>query len=133
VAYIDRGEWFNRHSNQYETVEGVWCNCYDCRLICEIAGGRAFAHGHVFHTKNEYRDHKRVRRQSYEDWKNKKIIRKQELKSAHTKETEALEGHGRPSSVATLFDLDTGNMVPHDRVYGSVRWETLWRASIREF
>jgi len=133
VAYIDYGEWFNTISNQFETVEGVWCNCYDCRSICENAGGYAYVHGHIFHSKNEYRIHKYERRQAYEDWKNKKIIRKQELKSAHTKETEASAGHGRPAGVTTLFDLDTGNMVPDPSIYGSVRWETLWRASIREF
>jgi len=133
VAYIDYGEWFNTISNQFETVEGVWCNCYDCRFICENSGGRAFAHGHIFHTKKEYRRHKNERRQSYEDWKNEKIIRKQELKSAHTKETEASPGHGRPGGVTTLFDLDTGNMVPDPSIDGSVRWETLWRASVREF
>jgi hypothetical protein len=132
VVYIDYGEWFNTLSNQFETVEGVWCNCYDCRLICENAGGRAFAHGHIFHTKKEYRRHNNERRQAYEDWQNKKIIRKQELKSAHTKETEALAGHGRPVNVTTLFDLDTGNMVPDPKINGSVRWETNWRASIQE-
>ncbi len=136
MAYIDYGDWFNTISNQYETVEGVWCNCYDCRLICENAGGRAFAHGHIFHTKKEYRIHNNERRQSYEDWKNKKIIRAgrkaEDSVAAHTKETEALAGHGRPASVATLFDLETGNMVPDSSIIGAVRWETLWRASIQE-
>ena len=132
MAYIDYGEWFNTLSNQFETVEGVWCNCYDCRSICEIAGGRAFAHGHIFHTRNEYRSHKNERRRSYEDRENKKIIRRQELKSAHTKETEASGEHGRSPGVPTFFDLDTGNMVPDPSIDGSVRWETNWRASIRE-
>ena len=132
MAYIDYGEWFNTISNQYETVEGVWCNCYDCRRDCEIAGGRAFAHGHIFHSKNEYRRHKYERRQAYEDWQNKKIIREAELKAACTKETEAPGRHGRLPGVTTLFDLDTGNMVPDPKINGSVRWETNWRASIQE-
>ena len=127
MAYIDFGDWFNPISNQYETVEGVWCNCYDCRYDCENAGGRAAAHQHVFYSKSEYRTHKNERLQSYNDY----IIRKQELKSAHTKETEALEGHGRPSSVTTRFNLHTGQLSSDDdRLLGNVRWETLWRASI---
>lgn len=139
VAYIDYGEWFNTISNKFETVEGVWCNCYDCRYDCENAGGYAYVHGHIFHSKNEYRIHKNERRQAYEDWQNKKIIRKAEKlnrngehKAAHTKETEASAGHGRPAGVTTLFDLETGNMVPDPAINGAVRWETLWRASIQE-
>ncbi len=132
MAYIDYGDWFNTISNRFETVEGVWCNCYDCRRDCENAGGRAAAHGHIFHTKNEYRRHKNERRRAYEDRVNKKTIRKEELKAALTKETEASEGHGRPSGVTTLFDLETGNMVPDPSIIGAVRWETLWRASIQE-
>ena len=127
MAYIDFGDWFNPISNQYEIVEGVWCNCYNCRYDCENAGGRAAAHQHVFYSKSEYRTHKNERLQSYNDY----IIRKQELKSAHTKETEALEGHGRPSSVTTRFNLQTGQLSSDDdRLLGIVRWETLWRASI---
>jgi hypothetical protein len=132
VAYIDFGEWFNTLSNKFETVEGVWCNCYDCRFICENAGGRAFAHGHIFHSKNEYRRHKNERRLAYEARENEKIIRKEELKAALTKETEASAGHGRPAGVTTFFDLDSGNMVPDPKIIGSVRWETNWRASIQE-
>jgi len=134
VAYIDYGDWYNPISNQFETVEGVWCNCYDCRYDCENAGGRAFAHGHIFHSKYEYRRHQDERRLAYEAREYKKIIRKQaDTLRGRTKETEASEGHGRPSGVTTLFDLDTGNMVPDPAIDGSVRWETLWRASVRRF
>ncbi|AXQ65489.1 MAG: hypothetical protein [Circular genetic element sp.] len=94
--------------------------------------GRTAAHGHIFYTKKEYTDHKRERRRAFEDRENKKIIQKEELKAALTKETEASAGHGRPAGVTTFFDLDTGNMVPDDRISGSVRWETNWRASIQE-
>ncbi|AXH79370.1 MAG: hypothetical protein [Circular genetic element sp.] len=86
----------------------------------------------VFFTKNEYRRHLDERRQAYYDWKNEKAIQEAELKAAHTKETEASEGHGRPSGVTTLFDLETGSMVPDPKINGAVRWETLWRASIQE-
>ena len=130
VAYIDYGQWFNPINKKYETVEGVWCKCYECKRMtsCNWAGPEM----PVFYTKNEYRIHQDERRQAYYDWKNEKTIREAELKAARTKETEALEGHGRPSSVATLFDLETGNMVPDPSIIGAVRWETLWRASIQE-
>lgn len=128
MAYIDYGEWFNPFSQQMETVEGVWCECYECKT--DVHNRHEVD---VFFTKNEYRRHKNERRLAYIARENEKIIRKQELKSAHTKETEAERGHGRPLSVTTLFDLDTGNMVPDPSIDGSVRWETLWRASVREF
>ena len=131
MAYIDYGEWFNPYSEEYETVEGVWCQCWECKRItsCNWAGPEK----DVFFTKNEYRDHRNERRLAYEARENEKIIRKQELKSACTKETEASGEHGRSPGVTTLFDLDTGNMVPDPSIIGAVRWETLWRASIREF
>ncbi len=130
MAYIDYGEWFNPYSKQFETVEGVWCQCYECKRIssCNWAGPEQ----NIFFTKNEYREHRNERRLAYEARENNKIIRKQELKSAHTKETEASPGHGRPGGVTTLFDLETGNMVPDPSIIGAVRWETLWRASIQE-
>jgi hypothetical protein len=129
VAYIDYGEWFNPYSEQYETVEGVWCQCYECKRMtsCNWAGPEE----NVFFTKSEYREHREERRQAYNAYIENKISN-EELKSAHTKETEASEGHGRPSGVTTLFDLETGNMVPDPSIVGAVRWETLWRASIQE-
>ena len=131
MAWIDYGEWFNPYSEQTEIVEGVWCECYECKreTSCNWAGPEK----PVFFTKNEYRIHKKERRQAYEAWINEKTIREAELKAACTKETEASAGHGRPAGVTTLFDLDTGNMVPDPSINGAVRWETLWRASIREF
>ncbi len=130
MAYIDYGQWFNPYSKQFETVEGVWCECWECKRItsCNWAGPEK----DVFFTKNEYRDHRNERRLAYEARENDKIIREQELKSACTKETGASSGHGRPDGVTTLFDLETGNMVPDPSINGAVRWETLWRASIQE-
>ena len=132
MAYIDYGEWFNPYSEEYETVEGVWCECWECKRItsCNWAGPEK----DVFFTKNEYREHRNERRLAYEARENNKIIRKQELKSAHTKETEALEGHGRPSSVPTFFDIDTGGKQFNDHLSNpGAGWSRLWRASIREF
>ena len=130
MAYIDYGEWFNPYSNEFETVEGVWCQCWECKRIS--SDNWSGYEKDIFFTKSEYRDHRNERRRSYEDRKNQKIIQMQELKSAHTKETEASSGHGRPDGVTTLFDLETGNMVPDPSINGAVRWETLWRASIQE-
>jgi hypothetical protein len=126
VAYIDYGQWFNPINGKYETVEGVWCECYECKS--DVHNQHEVD---VFYTKNEYRIHEDERRQSYYDWKNEKAIREAELKAACTKETGASSGHGRPDGVTTLFDLETGNMVPDPSINGAVRWETLWRASIQ--
>jgi hypothetical protein len=127
VAYIDYGQWFNPYSKQFETVEGVWCDCYECKS--DVHNQHEVD---VFYTKNEYRIHRDERRQAYYDWINNKTIREAELKAACTKETGASSGHGRPDGVTTLFDLVTGNMVPDPSINGAVRWETLWRASIQE-
>ena len=123
MAYIDYGEWFNPYSKKFETVEGVWCECYECKS--DVHNQHEVD---VFYTKNEFRKHRNERLQSYNEY----IIRKQELKSARPKETEASGEHGRSLGVTTLFDLETGNMVPDPSIVGAVRWETLWRASIQE-
>ncbi len=125
MAYIGEGLWFNPYTEQNETVEGVWCDCYECKResSCNWAGPEY----DFFFTKAEYRVHQNERRKQYNEYK----IRKAEQERAHTKETEALEGHGRPSSVTTRFNLHTGQLSSDDdRLLGNVRWETLWRASI---
>ena len=126
MAYIGEGPWFNPFTEQTEEVEGIWCNCYECKResSCNWAGPEY----EIFFTKAEYRVHQNERRKQYNEYK----IRQAELKSiAQPKETEALEGHGRPSSVTTRFDLNTGQLASDDdRLLGNVRWETLWRASI---
>lgn len=130
MAYIDYGKWFNPYTGKSETVEGVWCQCWECKRIS--SDNWSGYEQDIFFTKNEYREHRNERRLAYEARENEKIIRKQELKSACTKETEASGEHGRSLGVTTLFDLDTGNMVPDPSINGAVRWETLWRASIQE-
>ncbi len=130
MAYIDYGEWFNPYSNKFETVEGVWCQCWDCKRI--TSDNWAGYEKDVFFTKSEYREHRNERHLAYVARENEKNILEAELKSARTKETEASAGHGRPAGVTTLFDLETGNMVPDPLIVGAVRWETLWRASIQE-
>ena len=124
MAYIGEGLWFNPYTEQNETVEGVWCECYECKS--DVHNQHEVD---VFYTKAEFRVHQNERRKSYNEYN----IRKAELQErAHTKETEALEGHGRPSSVTTRFDLNTGQLSSDDdRLLGNARWETLWRASIQ--
>ncbi len=130
MAYIDYGDWYNPYSKEFETVEGVWCECWECKRItsCDGAGPEK----DVFFTKSEYREHRNERHLAYVARENEKTIREAEQKSARTKETEASAGHGRPAGVTTLFDIETGIMVPDPSIIGSVRWETLWRSSIQE-
>ncbi len=123
MAYIGEGDWFNPYTDQLETVEGVWCECYECKS--DVHNQHEVD---VFYTKAEFRVHLNERQKSYNEY----TIRKQaDTLRAHTKETEALEGHGRPSSVTTRFNPHTGQLsCDDDRLLGNVRWETLWRASI---
>jgi hypothetical protein len=123
VAYIGEGDWFNPFTEQLEIVEGVWCECYECKS--DVHNQHEVD---VFYTKAEFRVHQNERQKSYNEY----TIRKQaDTLRAHTKETEALEEHGRSSSVTTRFDLHTGQLSSDDdRLLGTVRWETLWRASI---
>ena len=127
MAYPEEGEWFNPINNRFEVISGVRCHCYECSYIpgCSLSGDNPEG---MFFSKSEYRQHKWERLQSYNEY----IIRQAELKSiARPKETEALEGHGRPSSVTTRFNLSSGQLsCDDDRLLGTVRWETLWRASI---
>jgi len=123
VAYIGEGDWFNPYTEQLETVEGVWCECYECKS--DVHNQHEVD---VFYTKAEFRVHQNERQKSYNEY----TIRQAELKSiARPKETEALPGHGRPGNVTTRFNLHTGQLsCDDDRLLGNVRWETLWRASI---
>ena len=129
MAYIGEGDWFNPFTEQLETVEGVWCECYECKS--DVHNQHEVD---VFYTKAEFRVHQNERQKSYNEYITRKAEtsnRHGELKAAHTKETEALEEHGRSSSVPTRFNLHTGQLSSDDdRLLGNVRWETLWRASI---
>ena len=130
MAYIDYGPWINPITGSTEIVEGVWCQCYECKRIS--SDNWSGYEQNIFYTKTEYRIHQDERRNAYNAYIEDKISR-EELKSARPKETGASSGHGRPDGVTTLFDLETGNMVPDPSIYGAVRWETLYRASIRDF
>ncbi len=115
----------------YDTLDGkpvAYCYCYDCNYLLNTEYNGSEMHRYAM-TLEQYREHKSERNKSYNEY----TIRKAELDSiAHTKETEALEGHGRPSSVATRFNLHTGQLsCDDDRLLGYVRWETLWRAYLQ--
>jgi hypothetical protein len=133
VAEVVSVDWYNPISKKMEWVTGVLCKCYECKYDAEIAGGITAARGGIDFTKAEFRKHQDLRRNAYNAYIENKIRKQADTLRGRTKETEASSGHGRPDGVTTLFDLDTGNMVPDPSIYGSVRWETLWRASIRGF
>lgn len=127
MAYIGEGDWFNPFTEQLEIVEGVWCECYECKS--DVHNQHEVD---VFYTKAEFRVHQNERRKSYNEYTIRVAGRKAgNSVAAHTKETEALPGHGRPGNVTTRFNLHTGQLSSDDdRLLGNVRWETLWRASI---
>lgn len=130
LAFVD---WYNPISKDIELVTGVLCTCYECKYDAEIAGGITAAKGGIDFTKAEYKRHQELRRNAYYAWLENKHSN-EELKSAHTKETEALEGHGRPSSVPTFFDVKTGGKAYAEALTNpGAGWSRLWRASIREF
>ena len=115
----------------YDTLDGkpvAYCYCYDCNYLLNTEYNGSEMHRYAM-TLEQYREHKSERNKSYNEY----TIRKAELQErAHTKETEALEGHGRPSSVTTRFNLHTGQLSSDDdRLLGNVRWETLWRAYLQ--
>jgi hypothetical protein len=115
---------------QTEIRDGVtWitCKCYDCTYIPGLTASGYNPEG-IEYTVLEFRQHQTERRDAYHLYLQNKI-RTEEPKASHTKETEALAGHGRPASVPTFFDLGTGQLSQLDHLPGIARWETLWRAS----
>jgi len=134
MAEIALVDWYNPISKDIELVTGVLCTCYECKYDAEIAGGITAARGGIDFTKAEYKRHQDLRRNAYYAWEEQNRIRNEERNAAHTKETEALEGHGRPSSVPTFFDVKTGGKAyAEDLTNPGAGWSRLWRASIREF
>ncbi len=133
MAEIALVDWYNPISKDIELVTGVLCTCYECKYDAEIAGGITAARGGIDFTQAEYKRHQDLRRNAYYAWLENKDSN-EELKSAHTKETVALEGYGRPSSVPTFFDVKTGGKAyAEDLTNPGAGWSRLWRASIREF
>ena len=131
MAEIALVDWYNPISKDIELVTGVLCTCYGCKYDAEIAGGITAARGGIDFTKAEYKRHQDLRRNAYYAWLENKDSN-EELKSAHTKETEALAGHGRPASVPTFFDVKTGGKAYADDLTNpGAGWSRLWRASIR--
>jgi hypothetical protein len=132
MAEIALVDWYNPISKDIELVTGVLCTCYNCKYDAEIAGGITSARGGIDFTKAEYKRHQDLRRQEYHSWLDNKNSKEADTLRALTKETEALEGHGRPSSVPTFFDVKTGGKAyAEDLTNPGAGWSRLWRASIR--
>ncbi len=102
MAWIGEGVWFNPISKKIESINGVYCSCWDCTYAVPrdqlIDGG-------VFFTKSEYREHQKTRRRAYFD---RKQLQAAKDGMARTKEiTEAaLVWEGQP--VPTFFDIKSG-------------------------
>jgi hypothetical protein len=129
IAFVD---WYNPISKDIELVTGVLCTCYNCKYDAEIAGGITAARGGIDFTKAEYKRHQDLRRQEYYSWLENKYSNEADTLRTHTKETEALAGHGRPASVPTFFDVKTGGKAyAEDLTNPGASWNRLWRASVR--
>jgi hypothetical protein len=115
---------------QTEIRDGVtWitCKCYDCTYIPGLTASGHNPEG-IEYTVLEFRQHQTERRDAYHLYLENKI-RTEELKAAHTKETEAPGRHGRLPGVPTFFDINSGQIADTDDIPNVARWETLWRAS----
>ena len=108
MAEAGEGLWFNPVSGEQETVNGVYCSCYDCKIDAEICGGYTRWRGSMFFTKHEFREHQKERRAAY-------FARKSESdKLVRTKLRTRETGAGRSTSgivgrtVPTYFDIKHG-------------------------
>lgn len=103
MAYLGEGDWINPITGEYETVNGVWCTCYECKF--ELDGITENWDGGTFYTKKQYAEHQKERRRAY-------LARKKEQATkdgmARTKERTEAEAvwEGRP--VPTFFDIKNG-------------------------
>lgn len=111
MAEPGEGLWFNPVSGEQETVNGVYCNCYDCKIDAEICGGYTRWRGSMFFTKHEFREHQKERRAAY-------FARKSESdKMVRTKLRTRETGAGRSTSgivdrtVPTYFDIKYGKWI----------------------
>ncbi len=120
MAYLGEGEWYNPLTNQMEIVNGVWCECYECKR--ESSYNWAGPEKPIFFTKKQYREHKQERRRAYFA---RLDLKRQKDGMARTKEkTEAAAvWEGRP--VPTFFDIKYGKWIPSEdpvhefeRLYG---------------
>ena len=111
VAYLGEGEWINPITGEFETVNGVWCTCYECKF--ELDGITENWDGGTFYTKKQYAKHQKERRRAY-------FARKKEQAAkdgmARTKEiTERMAvWEGRP--LPTYFDIERGVWIAEESV-----------------
>ncbi len=120
MAEVGEGPWFNKLTGEYETVTGVWCSCYECRMCCD--GFTENWEGATFYTKKQYRVHQNERRQSYLDWKRQKATKDGKARTKEKREAQ-LVWEGQPCR-PTFFDIINGTWTEEeslvhlwDRVY----------------
>ncbi len=121
MAYLGEGEWFNPFTQQIEMINGVWCECYECKResSCNWSGPEA----DIFYTKKEYREHKQERRRAYFARLDLKRTKDGMARTKEITEAEAV-WEGRP--VPTFFDIKAGKWNSYedpvhefDRLFGS--------------
>ncbi len=122
MAVNGEGLWFNPISGEYETVNGVYCSCYDCVKDSEIYADNVHQHrGSWFFSKNEYKRHRQERFQAYIKFERELADKKVRTK-LRTRETggegDLVEQSSKPP---TYFDIS-----PRAGVHA--RWSTLNRA-----
>ncbi len=113
MAYLGEGEWFNPISGLFETVNGVWCECYECKResSCNWAGPEK----DVFYTKKEYEEHLQERRRAYFARQKDKATKNGMARTKEKTEAE-LVWEGQP--VPTFFDINGDWLspdIPSDR------------------
>ena len=108
MAEAGEGLWFNPVSGEQETVNGIYCNCYDCKLDAEICGGHTSWRGSMFFTKHEFREHQKERRASY--FARRSESDKQVRTKLRTRETGSVRSVGGTAdlTVPTYFDVIMG-------------------------
>lgn len=66
MAVNGEGLWFNPISGEYDTINGVYCSCYDCVRDSEIYADNVHQHrGSWFFSKNEFKAHRLDRFEAY--------------------------------------------------------------------
>ena len=108
-AYLGEGEWFNPFTQQIEMINGVWCECYECKR--ESSSNWSGPERAIFYTKKQYREHKQERRRAYFARLDLKATKDGMARTKEITEAEAV-WEGRP--VPTFFDIKTGTWEDHE-------------------
>ena len=124
MAETGEGLWFNPVSGEQETVTGVFCSCYNCKIDAEVCGGYTRWRGSMFFTKHEFREHQKERRAAYFARKSEsdKMVRTK----LRTRETDTARSSGGTDdrTVPTYFDIIMGKWTHEEPV--EIRFERLF-------